>query len=67
MDYKKERGSIAIIVPVILIVIAGAIGWGAAKITKVDDGPVEEASEKFIKEQTGKDVDLTPGSQEKGE
>lgn len=62
----KQKGSIAIIVPIILIVIAGAIGWGAAKISKVDDGEVEEASEEFIKEQTGKDFDLTPSSPEKG-
>ena len=66
MVYKKQRGSVAILVPVILVIIAGAIGWGAAKITKKDDGEIEETAEQFIKDETGKDIDLTPGSPEKG-
>lgn len=47
-----------------IIIIAAAIGYGAAKYTKKDDGPIEEAAEQVIKNQIGIDIDLTPDSKE---
>lgn len=47
----------------IISVAAVKILWPAYK----DDNPIEEAAEKIIKDTTGVDVDLTPGSQNKSE
>lgn len=48
----------------IVVACAGVVGvlsfyfWGS-------DNPVEEACEEIIKEETGVDIDLTPGTPEK--
>lgn len=51
---------------VIILVLAVVVGVGSALLLKKDDGPIEEAAEAIIKQQTGVDVDLTPGSPEDG-
>lgn len=58
---KVRDGGLFIIL--FIAAIAG-IGFGAAKLTQKDDGPIEEAAEEIIESQTGIDVDLTPGSNE---
>lgn len=49
-----------------LLILLGAIivGVGIAFVTKKDDTQLEEAAEMIIYQQTGVDVDLTPGSPE---
>lgn len=60
---KKNKGAVELFVVAVVAIVAG-VGFLAAKITKKDDGPIEEAAERIIKNETGYDVDLTPGSPE---
>lgn len=48
----------------IILAIAAAIGVGSRFLHGQDDGPIEEAAENIIKQHTGFDVDLSPGSPE---
>lgn len=61
---KMKQKGFAVLVPLIIVAVVGVIGYSAHLITKKDDGMVEELSEEYIKEQTGKDYDLTPDSKE---
>ncbi len=47
-------------VPIILVVVAIVIGVGSQMYLKPDNY-VEEAAEEVIKNQTGREVDLSPG------
>lgn len=60
---KNNKGAVEFFIVVVVAVVA-VVGFAAAKITKKDDGPVEEVAEQVIKNETGYDVDLTPGSPE---
>lgn len=74
MNFIRVKGS-AILLPLILIAFAAAVGIGASYFTKKDDGPVEEFAEAQIENEaevvfnlphgtmTGR-IDLTPGSKE---
>lgn len=63
MKLFKQKG-FAVLVPLIIVAVVGVIGYSAHLITKKDDGPVEEMAEAYIKQETGKDIDLTPESEE---
>ena len=60
-----REAALAIMICTVLVVsLASGIGYLAGK--KNPDGPVEEACEKVIKDKTGMDLDLSPGSPEAG-
>lgn len=60
---KNQRG-IALLLPLVIVAVVGIVGYSAHLITHKDDGIVEEMAEEYIKEETGKDMDLTPDSKE---
>lgn len=49
-----------LIVKSVIVIAALIIGYASIFITKKDDGPIEQAAEEVIKEETGVSVDLTP-------
>jgi hypothetical protein len=56
--------SFALIVSFMIVLLATLAGITTAFTTKKSDGPIEELCEEIIKDQTGIDIDLTPGSSE---
>lgn len=54
----------ATVVAIVVVAVLAIFGFSYAKIVKKDDTPVEESTEVVIKDITGRDVDLTPGSPE---
>lgn len=52
------------IILLIVITLVAGVGMIAAKMSKKDDGPVEEVAEEVIETLTGQKVDLTPSSPE---
>ena len=57
-----------IIITILIVLAAAAIGYGVHYIPGVkDDNPVEERCEKIINDKTGVDIDLTPRSPEQKE
>lgn len=63
MKRFNQKG-FAVLVPLIIVAVVGIVGYSAHLITHKDDGVVEEMAEEYIKEETGKNVDLTPDSKE---
>lgn len=59
----KNKGAVDVVILVVVGLVA-IFGFTYSKITKKDDTPVEESSEAIIKDVTGYDIDLTPGSPE---
>lgn len=57
----REVGTIVLISS---IVVAAVIGYGASQLSEKPDGPLEEAAEDYIADQTGIDFDFTPDSEE---
>ena len=53
------------IIKAALVGIAVVLGIASGFLFKKDDNVVEEYCEEIVKEETGIDVDLTPGSPEK--
>lgn len=53
------------IAPLIIVIIAAVIGIGSIAYFKKDDNPIEEIAEEVIKEEIGKEIDLSPKSPEK--
>jgi hypothetical protein len=51
--------------PFIIVIVAAVIGIGSVVYFKSDDNPVEEIAEEVIKNEIGKEVDLSPKSPEK--
>ncbi len=58
-DMFKNKGEIALWL-LAGVLIAAVIGFCTPKITHKNDGPVEQATEMFIKDKTGLDVDFSP-------
>jgi hypothetical protein len=60
--YLQTRGD-KMIWTIILVGLAACVGFFSSYMLK-SDNPLEEKCEEIIKEQTGLDIDLTPGSKE---
>lgn len=50
---------------IILLILALSIGVSSKYILKKNDSLPEEVAEQFIEEQTGLDIDFSPGDEEK--
>lgn len=55
------------IIAFVIAVLAAIAGITAALVTKKQDGPIEQVCEQIIRAETGIDIDLTPGSSDKGD
>jgi len=53
-----------LVITIALVAAAVIVGIGSSFLFKKQDNVVEEYCEEVIKEETGVDVDLTPGSPE---